>query len=308
MVYVVRVDMTIEGYTYAHICNSLEDSKRIAKKIQELVQKDFKNSRVKYSSSLSCSVVYEDLEVCNIDILIHNKKDVELHVSKFVNGEYKETRRFSTRENAVNFVHRVLDSDGFEASADEDISGVWVYHNESNDEIEYIVYLAVYKTTNKTKKNDYFEVLGVKPDATDEMVKKAYRQKIKKHHPDTGGDMQDFLKIQEAYENIINGFSKGNEEYSRELSERYNCISFDLGQNKSLGFGDRLTKGLKLFIYLFVCSFCMIFLLGLIGGNRLEVLIVVSFQGAIFLSVIETIREVASMGAISAIKIKPIKK
>lgn len=32
MVYVVRVDMTIEGYTYAHICNSLEDSKRIAKK------------------------------------------------------------------------------------------------------------------------------------------------------------------------------------------------------------------------------------------------------------------------------------
>lgn len=304
MVYVVRVDMTIEGYTYAHICNSLEDSKRIAKKIQELVQKDFKNSRVKYSSLLSCSVVYEDLEVCNIDILIHNKKDVELHVSKFVNGEYKETRRFSTRENAVNFVHRVLDSDGFEASADEDISGVWVYHNESNDEIEYIVYLAVYKTTNKTKKNDYFEVLGVKPDATDEMVKKAYRQKIKKHHPDTGGDMQDFLKIQEAYENIINGFSKGNEEYSRELSERYNCISFDLGQNKSLGFGDILTTGLEVFIG----CFCLLLLICLFRGVSFERIIVGVFFYSIIISVIVTIHEIIRVYIRNVSKGKAIKK
>lgn len=304
MVYVVRVDMTIEGYTYAHICNSLEDSKRIAKKIQELVQKDFKSSRVKYSSSLSCSVVYEDLEVCNIDILIHNKKDVELHVSKFVNGEYKETRRFSTRENAANFVHRVLDSDGFEASADEDISGIWSYRNESNDEIEYIVYLAIYRTINKAKKNDYFEVLGVKPDATDEMVKKAYRQKIKKHHPDTGGNMQDFLKIQEAYENIINGFSKGNEEYSRELSERYNCISFDLGQNKSLGFGDILTAGLEGFIG----CFCLLLLICLFKGMSFERIIVGVFFYSIIISVISTIYEIIRVYIRNVTKGKAIKK
>lgn len=41
MVYVVRVDMTIEGYTYAHICNSLEDSKRIAKKNTRTCPKRF---------------------------------------------------------------------------------------------------------------------------------------------------------------------------------------------------------------------------------------------------------------------------
>lgn len=42
MVYVVRVDMTIEGYTYAHICNSLEDSKRVAKKYKNLSKKILK--------------------------------------------------------------------------------------------------------------------------------------------------------------------------------------------------------------------------------------------------------------------------
>lgn len=42
MVYIVRVNMTIEDFTYTHVCDSLEDSKRIVKKMQEkfkIVQK-----------------------------------------------------------------------------------------------------------------------------------------------------------------------------------------------------------------------------------------------------------------------------
>ncbi len=34
-------------------------------------------------------------------------------------------------------------------------------------------------------------------------IKKAYRQQVKKHHPDIGGKAQTFLKIQEAYEKMI---------------------------------------------------------------------------------------------------------
>ena len=166
------------------------------------------------------------------------------------------------------------------------------------------MYLAIYRTINKAKKNDYFEVLGVKPDATDEMVKKAYRQKIKKHHPDTGGNMQDFLKIQEAYENIINGFSKGNEEYSRELSERYNCISFDLGQNKSLGFGDILTAGLEGFIG----CFCLLLLICLFKGMSFERIIVGVFFYSIIISVISTIYEIIRVYIRNVTKGKAIKK
>ena len=334
MVYIVRVNMTIEDFTYTHVCDSLEDSKRIVKKMQEkfkIVQKKFKNSRVKYKSPLSCSIVYEDFEVCKIDILIHDKKDVEFHLSKFINGEYKETRRFSTRENAVNFVHRVLDSEGFEASGDEDSDGAWSYHNEFNDEIKYIVSLAIYKTINKAKKNDYFEVLGIKPNATDEVVKKAYHQKIKKYHPDTGGNMQEFLKIQEAYENIINGLSKGNKEDNRVLSERYICMSFGLEQNKHksdtvdsishlssgyatisngepLGFERRLSRGLVSFIFSVPIAFCIILFLSLISGRDPLEAIDMKFYGAIFLAAIEAIHEITGVDVGNAIKGRPIKK
>jgi hypothetical protein len=34
-------------------------------------------------------------------------------------------------------------------------------------------------------------------------IKQAYRRQVKKHHPDLGGDAQAFLKIQEAYEKLI---------------------------------------------------------------------------------------------------------
>lgn len=50
-----------------------------------------------------------------------------------------------------------------------------------------------------TMKN-YFEILGVNENASDEDIKKAYRSMAMKHHPDrTGGDDARFKEIQEAY-------------------------------------------------------------------------------------------------------------
>lgn len=46
---------------------------------------------------------------------------------------------------------------------------------------------------------NYFEILGVPPDATDDDIKKAYRSLAMKHHPDRGGDQAKFQEIQEAY-------------------------------------------------------------------------------------------------------------
>ena len=90
------------------------------------------------------------------------------------------------------------------------------------------MFLAIYKTINKAKKNDCFEVLGVKPNATNEEIKKAYHQKSKIHHPDMGGNMQDFLKIQEAYEDAIEGVKYGNKNVlHRELYEFYQYIDID---------------------------------------------------------------------------------
>lgn len=44
-----------------------------------------------------------------------------------------------------------------------------------------------------------YEVLGVPKDATADEIKKAYRKLAAKHHPDRGGDKEEFQRIQEAY-------------------------------------------------------------------------------------------------------------
>ncbi|MGZ4098342.1 MAG: J domain-containing protein [Bacteroidia bacterium] len=59
--------------------------------------------------------------------------------------------------------------------------------------------------------NSDYHVLGIEPNATEEEIKKAYRQMAVRYHPDKVGHMgeeyqkgakEKFQKIQEAYENI----------------------------------------------------------------------------------------------------------
>lgn len=47
---------------------------------------------------------------------------------------------------------------------------------------------------------NYYDVLGVKRDATQEEIKKAFRRLARKHHPDAGGSEERFKEINEAYE------------------------------------------------------------------------------------------------------------
>ncbi len=50
-------------------------------------------------------------------------------------------------------------------------------------------------------KRDYYEVLGVSKDASDDEIKKAFRKAAVKHHPDKeGGDETKFKEATEAYE------------------------------------------------------------------------------------------------------------
>lgn len=49
-------------------------------------------------------------------------------------------------------------------------------------------------------KRDYYEVLGVKKDASPDEIKKAFRRAAVEHHPDRGGDEAKFKELNEAYE------------------------------------------------------------------------------------------------------------
>jgi len=49
---------------------------------------------------------------------------------------------------------------------------------------------------------DYYEILEVDKKSTADEIKKAYRKKAQIHHPDKGGDKEQFNRIQEAYETL----------------------------------------------------------------------------------------------------------
>jgi len=52
----------------------------------------------------------------------------------------------------------------------------------------------------------WWELLGVGPDADKQTVINAYRALAKAHHPDVGGAPEDFKRLRTAYEEAMRGF------------------------------------------------------------------------------------------------------
>jgi len=51
---------------------------------------------------------------------------------------------------------------------------------------------------------DYYQILGISRDSSQDEIKKAYRKLAHKHHPDKGGDERKFKEINEAYQILSN--------------------------------------------------------------------------------------------------------
>jgi molecular chaperone DnaJ len=56
---------------------------------------------------------------------------------------------------------------------------------------------------------EYYNILEVGEDASQDEIKKSYKRLVKKYHPDKGGDEEKFKKIAEAYETLSNPEKKG---------------------------------------------------------------------------------------------------
>jgi curved DNA-binding protein len=55
---------------------------------------------------------------------------------------------------------------------------------------------------------DYYQILGVSKNADPKQIKQAYKKASMKHHPDRGGNHDEFVKVQQAYETLSNSDKK----------------------------------------------------------------------------------------------------
>lgn len=73
---------------------------------------------------------------------------------------------------------------------------------------------------------NYYHTLGVQPGASQEEIKKAYRKLAAKHHPDRGGDAEEFKKVQEAYDYLSNPQKQDNGNPFRNGNFDFNDYNF----------------------------------------------------------------------------------
>jgi len=66
---------------------------------------------------------------------------------------------------------------------------------------------------------DCYEVLGVQRNAKPSEIKKAYRNLVKQHHPDTGGSEDRFKEISQAYETLSDPDKRKDYDFKSNLNK-----------------------------------------------------------------------------------------
>jgi DnaJ like chaperone protein len=127
---------------------------------------------------------------------------------KSTTQEIRKTTSYETRLQLVYFLFGIANAD---YSIDEPeivaIKVISLHLGVENNEFESI------KAMFYKEMNAYYTILEVQPSASDDEVRQAYHQMLKKYHPDKLEHLgegvkqaatQKFMKVQQAYENIKN--------------------------------------------------------------------------------------------------------
>jgi len=75
-------------------------------------------------------------------------------------------------------------------------------------------------------KKTHYKTLEVSPDASQEDIKKSFRQLAKKFHPDHGGSEEQFKEVNEAYKVLSNNQSRADYDFSIDPSKTNSFAGF----------------------------------------------------------------------------------
>lgn len=80
------------------------------------------------------------------------------------------------------------------------------YEATDDDEVKRLLDSFWSRYANQDQQSQAFAVLGLKPGAGWPLIRQSYRRMAAQHHPDRGGEVQNFLEIREAYE-LLSGLN-----------------------------------------------------------------------------------------------------